>query len=632
MLSTSLSPTTSNHPEDDHAHRYLLDYLPQDMIEGQQLLVTTRSQDVAYQFESPPIELGVFDILQARQLFKNRLHVNHSQIDLTTMDALLARLDLLPLAISQAAAYIARNRVSPQQYLSRLNEDDRRQADYLSVDIQDPRRPKGWPSSVYLSWKISFDEIRRTQPLAFRFLSLIAFLDEKQIPRDLLQRRGSLLQNTEEIELDVWDEEMPQAHTQADIDMAFGTLLGYSLVNSGQSPDLLTAHSLVSACIRNWIFINGDPEQVSRAVFVVILEHANADGVDVSDFLNVWAKRWSPLATHARTALRYCQGHGPATLEQGFAMLLLCLWEAWEGSFDAGLEWMRTAQELFGKIAWRYEYEERIIAGFTIVVAKLIASVLDGLGRQEERHQVLQDTLEIWEEKLPTRDLIDLCQGSVNALVEMKRLDEAEVIVKNINTLAECLEPRDEYALASAQAMFAEVAMARKEFAEAEKHILEAIELASVNGTSFGSQAWTQQSLLSKVMLRTGKPESALDVLNRGLLLDRQVTEWPKALQASMHYRLGVVLWCIRRYEAAHDAFQVLTTQHKQDAILCGLAPWAYYENLLIGLEAERNSISSLGPMPDPWLMKPNRQEPNTISYWNYMTEEYRTVDPRLPE
>lgn len=631
LLDESLTSANRDDANTSYVSSTLLEVLPLQQHESQQILVTTRSQDVAVQFDPQIIQVDVLDITQARQLFTSRLNTTQLQADPSVMDILLTRMGYLPLAISQAAAYIARNRLSPQDYLQRLGEDDKNHGDYLSIEIQDPRRPRGWPSSVYLSWKLSFDEIKRVQPLAFEFLSLLAFLDTKHISRTLLQQQGTRLQ--ESLESTDSDDELSLTRTQADVDMALGTLLGYSLAASGESSDLLTTHALVAACIRNWLSFHGDYDKVLQNVFMIIVAYGNGDEYDSSDFLEFWRVHWRPLALHARAALRYVRDNAHASAEQGFSMLLLTMWEMMEGSPSAGLQWATKMQTLFANTTWNTDTEEALVARFLISITRLYGAILHMLDRQDERLQVLLSARTTWSTKVPpsTRGLADLNSNIVNALVKLQRLEEADAIADEVENIMVNLDESDNYGLSSLHAMRAEIATARKDFQAAQKHILDAIDLSSKENKSFGSQAWNLKSVLCTVMLRAGKAEEALGAV-QGMLPEGDITQIPAGLQAIFQYVLVITLWCSRRYVEATEALEVLLMNYKEDAALCSSTSWLFYENMRVGLKAEMDSLVLLGSMPNPWIMRPRETDPSTVSFWNYATQLYADIDPRISE
>jgi len=101
---------------------------------------------------------------------------------------LVRELDYLPLAITQAAAYISARvtRITVPRYLALYRNDEVSQSRLLDEESGDLRRDPGVPNSVIRTWQISFDQIKDKWPSAARLLSLIAMLDRQGIPDFLL--------------------------------------------------------------------------------------------------------------------------------------------------------------------------------------------------------------------------------------------------------------------------------------------------------------------------------------------------------------------------------------------------------------------------------------------------------------
>ena len=79
---------------------------------------------------------------------------------------LLVDLTYLPLAIVQAAAYINENGIALADYLSLLKEKEEDIIDLLSEDFEDNGRYHNVKNPVATTWLISFEQIRRRDPLA----------------------------------------------------------------------------------------------------------------------------------------------------------------------------------------------------------------------------------------------------------------------------------------------------------------------------------------------------------------------------------------------------------------------------------------------------------------------------------
>ena len=137
---------------------------------------------------------------------------------------LLKTLDCLPLAITQAAAFISENYCTIGDYLEMLQSSDSDQIELLSEDLYDPRRDADARSSVVRTWKLSYDLVRTRKPQAAEILALMAVLDRQGIPKSLLHRD---------------DERSIEFIT------AIGMLQSFSLIEAEKGGDVFIMHRLV---------------------------------------------------------------------------------------------------------------------------------------------------------------------------------------------------------------------------------------------------------------------------------------------------------------------------------------------------------------------------------------------------
>ncbi|KAK4640934.1 hypothetical protein QC761_0097040 [Podospora bellae-mahoneyi] len=157
-------------------------YLPQS--QNGSIIVTTRNRDLAFRLTGRRqniIEVGPMAQTDALTLLEKKLG---SPADLEVAADLVQALDLIPLAISQAAAYIQARapRSSPEKYLAEFRKSEHRKSSLLQYDAGDLRRDEGASSAVLITWQISFDYIRSKRPSAADLLSLMSFFDRQGIP------------------------------------------------------------------------------------------------------------------------------------------------------------------------------------------------------------------------------------------------------------------------------------------------------------------------------------------------------------------------------------------------------------------------------------------------------------------
>ena len=124
----------------------LVEYLPTQLSDQKRLLITTRDRNISKQLvdqhciEVPPMSLHEASIcLRSKLKLSTRIH------DQTSSEKLLDVLAYIPLAITQAVAFMWRNRMSTEEYLEALEKDQQNLTDFLSYELQDSRRQWGTP-------------------------------------------------------------------------------------------------------------------------------------------------------------------------------------------------------------------------------------------------------------------------------------------------------------------------------------------------------------------------------------------------------------------------------------------------------------------------------------------------------
>jgi hypothetical protein len=137
----------------------------------------------------PSIEVLPFALNEAKILLQSKAGDTADSQNEFDVERLPKVLGHIPLAISQAAAFMRRDRMSLQRYLKALERDEQNLMDHLSTELQDSRREVGNHHSIFPTWKLSFDQIQKRDPRAAVLLSASAMFDRQQIPECLLRKR-----------------------------------------------------------------------------------------------------------------------------------------------------------------------------------------------------------------------------------------------------------------------------------------------------------------------------------------------------------------------------------------------------------------------------------------------------------
>jgi tetratricopeptide (TPR) repeat protein len=106
--------------------------------------------------------------------------------------ALLAELERLPLALSQAAAYMRRRATPIGEYLSRLRRRMKRWEVLSQTEFDRHRRPYV-SNNVMQTWNISIEHIRQENQMACDILHSLAFVDNQNIPFELVAKAAEIM-------------------------------------------------------------------------------------------------------------------------------------------------------------------------------------------------------------------------------------------------------------------------------------------------------------------------------------------------------------------------------------------------------------------------------------------------------
>ncbi|KAK4207229.1 ankyrin repeat-containing domain protein [Rhypophila decipiens] len=104
-------------------------------------------------------------------------------------EKLLQELQWLPLAISQAGAYLRRTSTPITEYLSKLAEGKQRWQTLKETEFDRHRRPNV-PNNVLETWNISIEHIRRENKMAYRIMHIIAYVNNQDIPFEIMTAAG----------------------------------------------------------------------------------------------------------------------------------------------------------------------------------------------------------------------------------------------------------------------------------------------------------------------------------------------------------------------------------------------------------------------------------------------------------
>ncbi|KAH8894724.1 hypothetical protein GQ53DRAFT_780118 [Thozetella sp. PMI_491] len=193
------------------------------------ILVTTRNKQAGIKLAKgkPPIEVHAMDDHESEQL----LRANLTEIDATSSQLLTlsSRVEHVPLALAQAAAFIEANSMAVSQYLELLGRSDQNLVDLLSEEFETVGRDSEIPRAVAETWILSFEQIQRQNAFAGELLSLMSFFDRQAIPIEFLVCEG---------------EQKQKRHSEIELQKALGILKAFSFITAAKDGNL-DMHRLV---------------------------------------------------------------------------------------------------------------------------------------------------------------------------------------------------------------------------------------------------------------------------------------------------------------------------------------------------------------------------------------------------
>ncbi|KAG5655125.1 hypothetical protein KAF25_001898, partial [Fusarium avenaceum] len=270
-------------PSDDTA-KGIFEFLP-NHVDGR-ILFTTRFMRVAVAAaKNEVMKLSEMDFEEASELLqasfiKDDEFWTEDMRHETTVVKLLKTLTYLPLAITQATAYMNTNQTSIKDYLKLFEHTDGKNVMELLEHGQDNETYYDRSqSAVATTWVVSFNRIRSSDPTAATLLSFMSTIEPRAIPRSLL----------------------PIPETEQQLEKAIGTLLGYGFLTRRGQEAIYDMHRLVHLAALRW----NEESQHAQDVQQLALAHVAKVFPN-----NKWEDRevYQQYLPHAQRLLDYTDG------------------------------------------------------------------------------------------------------------------------------------------------------------------------------------------------------------------------------------------------------------------------------------------------------------------------------------
>ncbi|KAH8653692.1 hypothetical protein BX600DRAFT_515940 [Xylariales sp. PMI_506] len=485
-------------------------YLPK--TRNGSILVTTRARTVAISLAGQEVvTLGEMTTKESMQMFMDSLIQPDATANQEATLVLLEKLQYLPLAISQAAAFLNENQVDVETYIEVYDSAEHESIELLSEDFDDQSRYETANNPVATTWLISFENIRKYHPLAATFLSYMACLHEKGIPLSLLP--------------------VPNPSTAAST-KALGILTGYSFVSAQKrstglnktSERLYDMHRLVRLATRNWLKRERSFEKHVREALQQV-----ADVFTMFDYEE--KPTWSLYLPHSEalcseqctwgiperymilTTMGHCfqeDGHYSKATEKHTTVLK---WREQElGSFDA------STVEVYNNLAYALlrsgnpseasRYSEKAMNWRAAMLGPrnkktlnsmdLHGEILHQLGHYVEAEEILRKVIQLREAELGDADISTLASkfDLARVLKSLGNYAEAERVCRGVIQLEEKVLGGDHDNTMASKQLLADVLILQDRVAEAEILFQEVLKQDEARyGGSHPTTLWSKHRL-----------------------------------------------------------------------------------------------------------------------------------------
>ncbi len=408
--------------------------------------------------------------------------------DTAAAEALAELLGDLPLALEQAAAYVAESGLTIARYLRLFQE--------RSVDLLHRSSAGADKDTVATIWQLSFDRVRQNSPSGAALLRLCAFLAPDDIPRDIFSAAaGQLPADLSEAASD------PLAFEDA-----VAALRRYSLIRATE--DSLSVHRLVQAVVRQRLRGDAVPEWAAAAVRLL-----HSVFPENSEDVSTWPS-CSRLLPHALAATDHAEELGAQPDETSWVLDRVACYLKGRAQFTAAKRCFERAVSI--STASRGPHDPALS-----VHLMHLGSTLRELGDLSAAEGTYRKALAIAESAHGPGDLLvaDILQRIGRLLRILGRLQEARAALERALSIAEAAYGPDHSAAGATLSQLGRVLALMGELTGAEACFRRALAIAE---SSFGAghpKVAGPLSDLGRVISQLGRGEEAKQHFERALAI-----------------------------------------------------------------------------------------------------------------
>ena len=386
-----------------------------------------------YKHWSAAVKPQSLDVLRATDASKFLLERTaarriETEQDESNAEQLAKELGYLPLALEQAAAYIAHESITFGDYLEEWESDNEKVLQWCN------KREMKYPVSAAVTWQRTFDKL---SPASRTVLRLAAFLAPEPIPTEMFEQGSDTVNEA----MNLLEQKKPPGKSKLEIKAALSELSAYSMITRQQ--DGFAVHRILQEVIRTRIPLDRRRDWIEKALRIVN-DFAPPDPDDV----RTWPV-WDALRPHAEAIAKKVD-QVQITEPTSRLMSVLGTYLHYKGLYHESEYWKKRALEID---------EAALGKDHPTVAIRLnnLAALYQATNRLKEAEPLLQRVVKIFEKSLgedhpnvatPLNNLAQLYQDT-NRLKEAEpllqralKIDEASLckdhpnVARDLNNLA----------------------------------------------------------------------------------------------------------------------------------------------------------------------------------------------------
>ena len=406
--------------ETEASPQYLAAFVP-DVAHGS-VLITSRNRIAAETLiggGSTVIEVTPMDDSDTLALIRARSGDEKSLEE--DCIALLHTLGNIPLAITQAAAYISQRapRMSISRYLNLFSQSIKNQTQLLEDNFRDLRRDPEVANALLTTWKISFQQLRERHPGSAELLGVMCYLDSQVMPESLfLPKYGN---------------------DSLQFESRVAPLISYSFISHEIGHVSFSMHRLVQLATKEWLKEHDKSEKHKHEALDIIVKAFP----DASNLFQNWITA-EALSPHAEVILSQLPISMNTTQNLAMATLLYntaCHAEL-KGDFNAAFVKSVSARDLHSQF---FGWGDPLVTE----TSDLITNVLSEMGRREiairvQRVAIARRAASLGTSHENSHTSLRMMAKLGELLRKQERSDEAKVVIAlAVEGLTKMFGPRD---------------------------------------------------------------------------------------------------------------------------------------------------------------------------------------------